>query len=167
MSTSRFQFASAIAFDVVRLHPSTCWPFVVFLANVIFIEGHNMQDVVPHALGSSNKLSLHSGVYLLTCTSDSFNITRYFWAHRDYCPWGYHLPVQCLVCGTSQQWQHKLGNDLSYIFECHYCDCGRDPVSGKVVRCRGFVDVKKPDSVQIIVQGKTCYSGWLSLWISQ
>lgn len=76
---------------MVRLHPSTCWPCVVFLADAIFIEGHNMQDVVPHALSLSNKLGLHSGIYLLTCTSDSLNITRYFWAHRDYGLWGYHL----------------------------------------------------------------------------
>ncbi|KAG8213505.1 hypothetical protein J3R82DRAFT_8327 [Butyriboletus roseoflavus] len=164
---TRFNFASAIAFDAVRLLPSSCWPFLVFLAEAVFIEEHDLQIAIPHALGNSNKLGLHSGIYVLTRTTGSLEITRFFWAHRDFRPWGYRLPVQCLVCGTPQQWQRKLGDDFSYTFECRYTRCGQDPVSGEVVQRRGYVEVKKPEGVKTILQGKTRHSGWLSVQVSK
>ncbi|KAI9452037.1 hypothetical protein HD554DRAFT_2267701 [Boletus coccyginus] len=160
---TRFRFASAIAFDAVRLQPSTCWPFIVFLAEAVFIEGHDLEVAVPCALGHSHRLGQHSGVYVLTRVADSLAVTKYFWSHRDFHPWGFILPVQCQVCGTPQQWQRKVGNDFSYVFECRYQRCGWDATSGKVVRPRGQIEVRKPDGVKIHLQGKTRYSGWLSL----
>ncbi|KAH0826483.1 hypothetical protein J3R83DRAFT_5486 [Lanmaoa asiatica] len=160
-----FRFASAIAFDAVRLHQTACWPFVVFLAEALFIEEHDLEVAVPCALGHTNKLGLHSGVYVLTRVADSLTITKYFWSHRDFRPWGHVLPVQCQVCGTPQQWKRIVGNDFSYIFKCGYQRCGLHRTSGNFVRPRGQIEVRRPEGARTLLPGKTRYSGWLSMQI--
>lgn len=168
---SRFQFSSAIAFDADRLHPTSCWPFVVFLCEAIFIEGHKLDTAVPHALANSNKLNLHSGVYIFSRAAGRVVVTKYFWSHRDFCPWGNILPVQCPECGTPQKWNRKVeengqGKDgVKYKFICRYKYCGEDPVTGAQISRRGQVIVQKPKGVQMVSQGSTTVKGWLSLQV--
>ncbi|KAH0826511.1 hypothetical protein J3R83DRAFT_5518 [Lanmaoa asiatica] len=163
---TQFGFSSAIAFDAVRLHPSTCWPFVVFLIEAMFIEQHDVEAAVPHALGHSNKLGQHSGVYLFARATDCLKITKYFWAHRDFRPWGHILPPQCPFCGSPQQWKRKMATDHSYTFKCRYRRCGFDPKTGKKAHPRGKLEFRKPEGAKVILQGKTRVSGWLSLDVS-
>ena len=151
----------------MRLHPSTCWPFVVFLIEAVFIEQHDVETAVPNALGHSNKLGQHSGVYLLTRATNSLKITKYLWAHRDFQPWGCILPLQCPFCGTPQQWECKMATDHLYTFKCRYRKCGLDPKTGKKVRPRGKIVITKPEGARVISQGKTWVSGWLSFDVSK
>ncbi|KAH0834289.1 hypothetical protein J3R83DRAFT_11658 [Lanmaoa asiatica] len=43
----------------------------------MFIEQHDVEAVVPHALSHSNKLGQHSGIYLFTQATDCLKITKY------------------------------------------------------------------------------------------
>lgn len=154
-----------MAFDAPRLHPSTCWPFVVFLSESMIIDGQDLDSAMPHALANSSKLGRHSGVYTFCRVDDRLVTKRYVWAHRDFRPWGKALPIQCPVCGTPQRWKRKYVQDDSasaYTFYCRYKDCGRDPVTGSVSH-RGQIVVRKPEGIQAISLGKNKCSGWLSV----
>lgn len=91
----RFGFSASIAFDARRFHPSTAWSFLITLTEQVVLQGHPCADAVPIALGKSNNLNRHSGIYVLLPSLDRkfINTTRYLWAHRDYRPWGKDLPV--------------------------------------------------------------------------
>lgn len=144
----RLRFASAVAFDTPRLHPSSCWPFVVFLCESLHTEGQDLQSAMPHALSNSNKLGRHSGVYTFLQLGGQLLTTKYIWAHRDYRPWGKVLPVQCPECGTPQRWKRNFvagtHEPTYYKFSCRYKDCGRDPVTGLVSQ-RGQIIARKPE----------------------
>ncbi|KAG9312778.1 hypothetical protein JVU11DRAFT_6190 [Chiua virens] len=163
---TQFGFSSTIAFDAVHLHPSACWPFVVFLIEGVFIEQHAIESAVPHALGHSNKLGQHSGVYLFTRATDRLKITRYVWSHRDFRPWGNILPLQCSFCGTPQQWSRTMDTNNSYTYECRYQKCGLDPRTGQQVHPRGKLTFTKPEGATVLQQGKTRVSAWMRLDVS-
>ncbi|KIJ57945.1 hypothetical protein HYDPIDRAFT_120151 [Hydnomerulius pinastri MD-312] len=162
----RFGFSSAIAFDAQHLQPLATWAFLATLTEAVFIEGHRADDAIPHALGHSNRLGPHSGVYLITLspttseTQKIVNVTKYIWSHRDYRPWGTTLPVQCRECGTPQQWAGMKCSD-NYTFECRYEFCGWDPVCQEFVKPRGTYVVEKPEGMQVIPNGKLPSSSWL------
>ncbi|KAF9234640.1 hypothetical protein BU15DRAFT_65562 [Melanogaster broomeanus] len=74
--------------------PLVTWPFLVHLTEAIFIEGHTIDNAVPHALAQSTRLRQHSGVYIMTLAPAAssnlhiLNTTKYIWSHHDYRPWG-------------------------------------------------------------------------------
>ncbi|KAF9234635.1 hypothetical protein BU15DRAFT_65557 [Melanogaster broomeanus] len=144
----------AVAFDASRLQPLVTWPFLVHLTEAIFIEGHTIDDAVPHALAQSTRLGQHSGVYIMTLAPAAssnlriLNTTKYIWSHRDYRPWGKPLPLQCPQCGT-------LSNG------CRYHRCGWDEDTKAIIKRPATFKFKKPADAEVLPQGKGQASSWL------
>ncbi|KAF9239172.1 hypothetical protein BU15DRAFT_74861 [Melanogaster broomeanus] len=164
-----YGFSAAIAFDALRLQPLVTWPFLVHLTEAVFIEGHAIDDAVPHALAQSTRLGQHSGVYIMTSAPAAssnlrvLNTTKYIWSHRDYRPWGNPLPLQCPQCGTPQQWVRSKYDEGTYFYRCRYHRCGWDENTKAIIKRPATFKFKKPASAEVLLQGKGQASSWLRI----
>jgi len=155
---AKFRFFASIAFDADCFHPSVAWAFLVTLTESVILQGHAIMDAVPVALGKSNDLNRHSGVYLLLLSSDHkfIDTTRYLWSHRDYRPWGKDIPVQCPSCGTPHEKWKRVTVQRGYKFQCRNLHClGNEKRDGPYT-----LEVKKPKRITILPHGKTGTSAW-------
>jgi hypothetical protein len=96
-------------------------------------------------------LGRHTGILHFTPQC----VMQYEWAHKEYKPWGYTLPLQCPQCGILNPWSLAYLND-GYAVECKNEDC-RD-VGGRTGH-RYSLRVTRPAGSVLLNAGKD--SGWL------
>ncbi|KAF8835103.1 hypothetical protein BDN67DRAFT_984842 [Paxillus ammoniavirescens] len=156
----RFSISSTIVFDVPRLQPIITVPFLINITESVIIKGHEIQDVVPEALGHSCCLGMHAGVLLMLLGSTGsdaqtlLNITKYIWSHKDYRPWVSPM-------WNPQKW-HRLSDDSGdYTYKCRYKKCGRDPVERALMKSSHMYTFKKPKDAEVLQPGKCLKSAWL------
>ncbi|KAG8221600.1 hypothetical protein J3R82DRAFT_1857 [Butyriboletus roseoflavus] len=69
-AVAKLGFSTSIAFNARCFHPSVAWTFLVMLTELVVLQGHLFEDVVPVALSKSNGLDHHSRVFLLHLSPD-------------------------------------------------------------------------------------------------
>jgi hypothetical protein len=115
-----------LAFDVECLSTINTADLLSKVTQSVVIHGFNFTKALKHALKESIRLGRHTNI--LHFTPDC--ITKYSWAHKDYQPWGYRLPLQCPQCGILQPWvsaylKDSDGKTTGYGIECKNVDCSR------------------------------------------
>jgi hypothetical protein len=93
----------------------------------VIIHGFEFAESLEHVLKESSALGRHTNILHFT----PFRVTKYLWAHKEYQPWGFKLPLQCEQCGILQPWK-TCHLTRSYDIECKNDRCGRSTGSGRI-----------------------------------
>ncbi|KAI6047237.1 hypothetical protein EDC04DRAFT_2597448 [Pisolithus marmoratus] len=166
--------SSIIVFDAKDLQPVLTSNLVTGLVKCVYVHNFPTCTTMPEVLGESTHLGGHSSILLFMVNfTDSGHLlthTKYSWGHRDICPWGNVLPIQCSQCGIVQvQWKQvkapgKSGGldgvevdseEPSVYFQCANEACGQP--GGQ----QASIAVVKPKGIKTLNPGKRDRSAWL------
>lgn len=93
-------FIHIVAFEGQAHHEGSFIPFLITLAQHIFIEGFDLTDQFGFLLPSATLFQHHTNILHLGRTQDVLHVQRWTWMDKDVKPWGKILPRQCPGCSV-------------------------------------------------------------------
>ena len=117
----RIPFVHIVAFEGQARHEGSFIPFLITLAQNIFIEGFDLTDRFRFLLPAATPFEHHTNILHLRRTQDVLQVQRWTWMHKDVKPWGKILPAQCPGCGAIHTLECHRKERKAYAFECKSC----------------------------------------------
>jgi hypothetical protein len=120
-SYQRISFAHIVAFEGQAHHEGSFIPFLITLAQNIFVEGFNLAERFRFLLLAEMPFEHHTNILHLHRSQDMLHVQRWTWMHKDVKPWGKILTAQCLGCSTIHTLEAHQKEKKAYAFECQSC----------------------------------------------
>jgi hypothetical protein len=117
----RIPFIHIVAFEGQARHEGSFIPFLITLAQHIFIEGFDLTDQFTFLLPSAATFQHHTNILHLRRTQDALHVQRWTWTHKDVKPWGKILPPQCPACHVLHALECSRKQRKAPAFECKNC----------------------------------------------
>jgi hypothetical protein len=96
-------------------------PFLITLAQDIFVEGFDLIDRFRFLLPAATPFEHHTNILHLCHAQDVLHVQRWTWMHRDVKPWGKILPAQCPGCSAIHTLECYMIERNAYRFKCRNC----------------------------------------------
>jgi hypothetical protein len=99
-SYQRIPFSHIVAFEGQVHHEGSFFPFLITLAQNIFVEGFNLTEQFRLLLPAAMPFEHHTNILYLHRSQDMLYVQRWTWMDKDVKPWGKILPAQCPGCSA-------------------------------------------------------------------
>jgi hypothetical protein len=117
----RIPFIHIVAFEGQARHEGSFIPFLIALAQDIFIEGFDLTHRLQFLLPAATHFEHHTNILHFCRTPDALCVQRWTWMHKDVKPWGKILPTQCPGCSAIHTLECYLKDRETYGFKCQHC----------------------------------------------
>lgn len=117
----RIPFIHIVAFEGQARHEGSFIPFLITLAQNIFIEGFDLTDRFRFLLPAATPFEHHTNILHFFRAQDILCAQRWTWMHKDVKPWGKILPAQCPGCSAIHTLECHIMEINAYGFKCNNC----------------------------------------------